>query len=163
MRSYHGADPRLHPSKHTHNRDTGKTSGQASQQFNIWTIWSMDRTLAQPQVNLSLMRSNSLKFQPMGRLLWSCSVYVDVNHLRLSPPPLLYCLIIIWISQYRWLNCYGCSVPGQKEQRELRSDRSIQYLNNRSCGQSLSSTSGQTFVAQKFFKNSRLKLQVTTS
>jgi hypothetical protein len=49
------------------------------------------------------------------------------------------------------------------DENELRSDRSIQYLNNRSYGQNLSSTSGQTFVAQKFFKNSRFKLQVTTS
>ncbi len=32
-----------------------KTSGHANQ-FNIWTIWSMVITLAQPQVNLSVIR-----------------------------------------------------------------------------------------------------------
>ncbi len=46
----------------TNNSDIEKTSGQAAQ-FHIWTIWSMDRTSAQPQVNLSLLRSDSLKFQ----------------------------------------------------------------------------------------------------
>ncbi len=38
-------------------------SGQATR-FNIWAIWAMDRSSAQPQVNLSLLRGNSLKFQP---------------------------------------------------------------------------------------------------
>ncbi len=37
--------------------------GQAHR-FNIWTIGAMDRTSAQPQVKLSLLRSNSSKFQP---------------------------------------------------------------------------------------------------
>jgi hypothetical protein len=32
----------------------------------IWTIWAMDRTLARPQVNLSLLLSKSLKFQPLN-------------------------------------------------------------------------------------------------
>ncbi len=34
--------------------------------FNIWTIWAKDRTSAQPQLNLSLLRRNSLKFQPLA-------------------------------------------------------------------------------------------------
>ncbi len=33
-------------------------------QFKSWTIWAMDRTSAQPQVNLSLQRKKFLKFQP---------------------------------------------------------------------------------------------------
>ncbi len=33
---------------HTHNRDIEKTSGQATQ-LNIWLIWAMDRTSAQPE------------------------------------------------------------------------------------------------------------------
>ncbi len=45
----------------TLNRDREKTLGQANL-FNIWKIWAMDRTSAQP----GLFRSNSLKF----RLCW---------------------------------------------------------------------------------------------
>ncbi len=48
---------------HTHHRDREKSSGRPSQ-FNIWTIWATDRISAQPQVNLSLLCSNSLKVQP---------------------------------------------------------------------------------------------------
>ncbi len=43
---------------HTNNMDREKSSGQAIQ-FNVWTIWAMDRTSAQPQVNLSLLHGNS--------------------------------------------------------------------------------------------------------
>jgi hypothetical protein len=35
-------------------------------QFNIWTLWCMDITSAESKVNLSLLRSNSLKFQPQS-------------------------------------------------------------------------------------------------
>ncbi len=48
---------------HTYNSDIEKSPGRAAL-FNIWTIWVMDGTSAQPQVNLSLLRSNSFKFQP---------------------------------------------------------------------------------------------------
>ncbi len=53
------------PSMLGRNRDREKSSGLTIQ-FNIWTIWAMDRTWAQPQVNLSLLRSNSFKFQGGG-------------------------------------------------------------------------------------------------
>ncbi len=66
-----------------------KSSGQAIL-FNIWTIWAMDRTSAQPQVNLSLLRSNSLKFQPLevhrslycwvsGPILLRMCLYMDAE------------------------------------------------------------------------------------
>jgi hypothetical protein len=61
------ADLRPRPTMHPHNRGREKGSGQAIQ-FNIGTIWAMDRTSAQPQVELSLLRSNSLKFQPQNVL-----------------------------------------------------------------------------------------------
>ncbi len=51
------------PSKHTHNRNIENSSVQTTQ-FNIWTIWSIAKTLAQLQVNLSFLLSNSLKLQP---------------------------------------------------------------------------------------------------
>ncbi len=49
------ADLRTRPSMHTHAMDIEKSFDQAAPQFNIWKIWAMDRTLAQPQVNLSLL------------------------------------------------------------------------------------------------------------
>ncbi len=58
------ADLRLRPALHTHNRDREKSSGQATQ-FNIWTIWAMDRTSVQPQVILIFLCSNSVIFQPL--------------------------------------------------------------------------------------------------
>ncbi len=48
----------------THNSEREKSSGKANL-FNIWTSWAMERTSAQPQVNLTFFRSNSLKFQPL--------------------------------------------------------------------------------------------------
>jgi hypothetical protein len=51
---------------HTHYEDREKSPGQATL-FNIWTIWAMVRTSAESQVNLSLLRGNSLKFQPLGK------------------------------------------------------------------------------------------------
>ncbi len=49
LRSCHlRTDLRQRPSMQTHNRDVEKTLGQASQ-FNIWTIWSMDRTSGEPE------------------------------------------------------------------------------------------------------------------
>ncbi len=54
------ADLRPRPSLRTHNREREKSSGQTTQ-FNIWTIWAMDRTLVKPQVNLRLLRSNSFE------------------------------------------------------------------------------------------------------
>ncbi len=47
-----------------YNRNREKSSGQVNL-FSIWTIRAMDRTSAKPQVNLSLLRSNSLKFQQL--------------------------------------------------------------------------------------------------
>jgi hypothetical protein len=38
----------------------------------------MDRTLAQPQVNLSLLRSNSLKFQPKGSQGTDQRLYITI-------------------------------------------------------------------------------------
>jgi hypothetical protein len=49
---------------HTRNRDKEKTSDHASK-FNLWTILSMERASAQPQVNLSLCCSNFLKLKPL--------------------------------------------------------------------------------------------------
>ncbi len=51
------ADLRPRPSMHAHNRDIEKSSGQATQ-FSIWTIWAMDRTSAQPQVNRAVILWN---------------------------------------------------------------------------------------------------------
>ncbi len=50
---------------HTHNRNREKSSGQATQ--NYLNHMSQDRTSAQPQANLSLLRNNSLNFQPLNR------------------------------------------------------------------------------------------------
>jgi hypothetical protein len=77
LRSYHlnEADLRPRPSMHIHSTD--KSSGQTNQ-FNIWTIWAMDRTSAQPQVNLSLLRSNSLKFQPKGSQGTDQRLYITI-------------------------------------------------------------------------------------
>jgi len=61
------ADLRSRPSIHKQKRDTEKTSGQAVQ-FNIWSIWTMGRTSAQPQLNLSLLRSNILWNSSLQRL-----------------------------------------------------------------------------------------------
>jgi hypothetical protein len=43
----------------------------------------MARTLVQPQVNLSLLRRNSLKFQPLHNfVLWTHTRYRSLNHER---------------------------------------------------------------------------------
>jgi hypothetical protein len=55
------ADLRMLPSKHTHKRDIEKRSGE--EQYEPWT-----ESQLKPQVNLSLLRSNSLKFQPRIKL-----------------------------------------------------------------------------------------------
>jgi hypothetical protein len=56
---------------------TEKSSGQATQ--NYLNHISQDRTSAQPQANLSLLRSNSLKFQPLN------SPWGKVHHCMLWP------------------------------------------------------------------------------
>jgi hypothetical protein len=76
------ADLRPRPSMHTHSRDREDSSGQATQ-FNIWTIRAVDRTSAQPQVNLSVFHNNSLKFQPQ-----KCKIpyfYRSVLHRSILP------------------------------------------------------------------------------
>ncbi len=94
----------LRPSMHTHNRDIEKSSGQATQ-FNIWTIWAVDRTSAQPQVKLILLRSNALKFQPPVtyktkrfcnlHLLTSLSFYI--HWMGWAESSTIYCIIYIHV------------------------------------------------------------------
>ncbi len=67
---------------HTHNKDWEKSSGQASQ-FNIRSIWAIDRTSAQPRVHLSLLRSNSLKFQPLDVHGTNSSLSRIVSYLKI--------------------------------------------------------------------------------
>ncbi len=58
------ADLRSRPSMNTHNREIEKISGQAAQ-F-IFEQYDRGQILTQPKVNLSLLRSTALKFQPQG-------------------------------------------------------------------------------------------------
>ncbi len=94
---------RPRPSMHTHNRDIEKTSGQAAQ-FNMWTLWSMDRTSAQPQVNLSLLHSNEI---PASVQSHACLVLKQPKpraKCRLYKPSLSHnkC-ITLWSQNYRIL------------------------------------------------------------
>ncbi len=66
----------------THIIETEKSSGQASQ-FNIWTIGAMDRTSAQPQVNLTLLRKISAQGNPAPQFLYPVSFY-SKNTLKFS-------------------------------------------------------------------------------
>ncbi len=61
----------------TYYGDKEKSSGQANV-FNIWTIGAIDRTSAQPKIKLSLLHSNSLKFQPPVFLAYSLYQFVTV-------------------------------------------------------------------------------------
>jgi|LakMenE18May11ns_1017448.scaffolds.fasta_scaffold9628606_1 hypothetical protein len=69
--------------RETHNGDREKSSGQAHL-FNIGTKGAMDRTTAQPQVKLSLLRSNS----SLRLLRWAASPpvsYPVVPYLFIHP------------------------------------------------------------------------------
>ncbi len=71
-------------SRDTRKRDREKSSGQAHL-FNIWTTGAMDRTLGQPQVQLSQLGSISLKMWLLTCvLMWVTSP----SGTGLSSPPI---------------------------------------------------------------------------
>ncbi len=61
----------------THNRDWEKSSGQATQ-FNIRSIWAIDRTSAQPQVHLSLWICCTV-------ILWNSSLWMYMEQTLSCP------------------------------------------------------------------------------
>ncbi len=79
--------------RETHNRDRKKSSGQTIL-FNIWTIWAMDRGSAQPQVNLSLLCSNSLKLHPLYVLTGSHKRRYTICYNMLTYPKVAKCQVL---------------------------------------------------------------------
>jgi hypothetical protein len=68
--------------------DSRKSSGQAHL-FNIWTIGAMNRISTQPQVKLSLLRINPLKFPPANRKLCKgntpTTTFADISRYIMDP------------------------------------------------------------------------------
>jgi hypothetical protein len=125
----------------THNRDIKKSSGHEATQFYIWTIWSMNRTSTQPQVNLSLLRCNSLKFQPLD------SRCVRFHHKQLDGMAAIEFLIFLkgHFSVYLWtlltsrkcrslqiyqIGAHECSFPGHHHKKRVLDTRRCTLVTN---------------------------------
>jgi hypothetical protein len=87
------------PSLEIHTMGT-ESSGQAYNLFNIWTIWAMDRTSAQPQVKLSLLRSKFWNSSHCARHLLLNEKVKSSNHQRRHWGCTV--LIVVYFMYYCW-------------------------------------------------------------